>query len=168
MFESHISIIVELCIIFILSLLILLYFARKKMNIIIFITSLICWFMNLFLIILIPYDIYYTQSNNKQIPEKSKNIIEIGYKVTYWILFILSWFIIPIMKSYETSGAFSILEKLKISLKSNIKFYIILGIICLFGIIYCLIAYGHNMTFLLVKNFSLIFGIIFFFFLFIF
>ena len=165
MFESHISIIVELCIIFILSLLILLYFARKKMNIIIFITSLICWFMNLFLIILIPYDIYYTQSNNKQIPEKSKNIIEIGYKVTYWILFILSWFIIPIMKSYETSGAFSILEKLKISLKSNIKFYIILGIICLFGIIYCLIAYGHNMTFLLVKNFSLIFGIIFFFFL---
>ena len=69
------------------------------------------------------------------------------------------------MKSYETSGAFSILEKLKISLKSNIKFYIILGIICLFGIIYCLIAYGHNMTFLLVKNFSLIFGIIFFFFL---
>jgi hypothetical protein len=68
MFKSHISIIVELCIIFILSLLILLYFARKKMNIIIFITSLICWFMNLFLIILIPYDIYYTQSNNKQIP----------------------------------------------------------------------------------------------------
>ena len=164
MFESHVSIIVELIISFILCLLILFYYARKKMNIIIFLTSLICWFLNLFLIILIPYDIYYSQSDEPA-PETSKNLIKVGYQVTYWILFILSWFVIPIMQVYESCGEFRPLEKLTKSLKSNLKFFIIVGVLGLFAIIYCLIIYGYEMTFLLVKNFALIYGILFFFFL---
>ena len=165
MFESHVSIIVELCISFVLCLLILFYYSRKRMNLIIFFTSLVCWFMNLFLIILIPYDVYYSQKINQTIPKSSENVIYYGYRVSYWILFILSWFIIPIMKEYECSGEFTILEKLKYSLKSNIKYFAILGAVGIFGIIYCIIKFGANMTFYLVKNFSLIFGIFFFFFL---
>ena len=165
MFESHISIIVELCISLILCLLILLYFSRKKMNIIIFITSLLCWFMNLFLIILIPYDVYYSQKNDKQIPKPSENLIDYGFQLTYWILFILSWFIIPILQEYEISGEFKVSEKLKASLKSNIKFFVTLGIIGLIAIFYCMFAMGFNFTFLLVKNFSLIYGFLLFFFL---
>jgi len=165
MFESYISIIVELCISLVLCLLILLYFARKKMNLIIFFTSLICWFMNLFFIILIPYDVYYSQKVNQKIPETSEKFIDYGYQITYWVLFILSWFIIPIMKEYECSGEFRASEKLKQSLRSNIKFFIVVGVFGLFGIFYCLIAMGLTGTFLLVKNFSLIYGIIFYFFL---
>ena len=74
MFASHISIIVELCISLGLCLLILLYYSRKNMNKIIFLTSFVCWFMNLYLIILIPYDVYYSQSNElpagTKLPEK--------------------------------------------------------------------------------------------------
>ena len=165
MFESYISIIVELCICLVLSILILIYFARRKTNIIIFITSLICWFMNLFLIILIPYDLYYTQSNSKDIPEKTSKFIDLGYKISYWVLFVLSWFIIPVMKEYENSGEFTMVKKLKASIISNIKFFLILGIIGLFGILFCAIKYGVRWTFLFVKNFSLIFGLVFFFFL---
>ena len=165
MFESYISIIVELCICLVLSILILIYFARRKTNIIIFITSLICWIMNLFLIILIPYDLYYTQSNSKDIPEKTSKFIDLGYKISYWVLFVLSWFIIPVMKEYENSGEFTMVKKLKASIISNIKFFLILGIIGLFGILFCAIKYGVRWTFLFVKNFSLIFGLVFFFFL---
>ena len=165
MFESYISIIVELCICLALSILILFYFARRNTNIIIFITSLICWIMNLFLIILIPYDVYYTQSNTKDIPEKTLKFIDVGYKISYWVLFVLSWFIIPVMKEYEKSGEFTMVKKLKASIISNLKFFLILGIIGLFGILFCIIKYGVSWTFLFVKNFSLIFGLIFFFFL---
>ena len=114
MFESHISIIVELCLSFVLCLLILLYYSRKKMNIVIFITSLICWILNLFLIILIPYDVYYTQTEHKKIPEEMQSFLNNGYKISYWSLFILTWFIILIMKEYECSGEFTVYEKLKI------------------------------------------------------
>ena len=165
MFESYISIIVELCISFVLCLLILLYYARKKMNLIIFFTSLICWFMNLFLIILIPYDVYYSQKIDKKMPETSEKFIDYGYQISYWILFILSWFIIPIMREYECSGEYKISEKLIQSLKSNIKFFLIVGLIGLAAILYCLIAFGGSMTFLLVKNFCLIYGIFFYVFL---
>ena len=165
MFETHISIIVELSISLVLSLLILLYFARKNTNIIIFITSLICWFMNLYLIILIPYDVYYTQSDKGNIPETTKKFIQIGYKISYWVLFVLSWLVIPIMKGYETSGEITISKKLKASLISNVKFFAILGILGLFAIIFCIAKYGLSYTFLFVKNFSLIYGLLFYFFL---
>ena len=165
MFESHISIIVELSISFVLSLLILLYFARRNTNIIIFITALICWFMNLYLIILIPYDVYYTQSDKGDIQETTKKFIETGYKISYWVLFVFSWFVIPIMKGYVTSGEITISKKLKASLISNIKFFAILGVIGLFAILFCIIKYGASYTFLFVKNFSLIYGLLFYFFL---
>jgi len=165
MFESYISIIVELCISLVLCLLILLYFARKKMNLIIFFTALLCWFMNLFFIILIPYDVYYSQKVDQKIPKTSEKFIDYGYQITYWVIFILSWFIIPIMKEYECSGEFTVSEKLKQSLRSNLKFFIIVGVVGLFGVFYCLISMGMDATFLLVKNFSLIYGIIFYFFL---
>ena len=165
MFETYISIIVELCISFVLCILILFYYARSKMNILIFITSLICWCMNLFLIILIPYDVYYTQTNYINTPETTKNFIELGYQITYWVLFVISWVIIPIMKEYEKSGEFTVLEKFKASLISNLKFFITLLVICVVGIIFCIFKFGGNMTFLLVKNFSLIYGLFFFFFL---
>ena len=165
MFESHISIIVELCLSFVLCLLILLYYSRKKMNVVIFITSLICWILNLFLIILIPYDVYYTQTEHKKIPEEMQSFLNNGYKISYWSLFILTWFIIPIMKEYECSGEFTVYEKLKISFKKNIKFFIILGIICIIAAIYCLFKFGFDSTFLIIQNFSLIFGLFFFYFL---
>ena len=165
MFESHISIIVELSISFVLSLLILLYFARRNTNIIIFITALICWFMNLYLIILIPYDVYYTQSDKGDIQETTKKFIEIGYKISYWVLFVFSWFVIPVMKGYVTSGEITISKKLKASLISNVKFFAILGVIGLFAILFCIIKYGASYTFLFVKNFSLIYGLLFYFFL---
>ena len=165
MFESHISIIVELSISFVLSLLILLYFARRNTNIIIFITALICWFMNLYLIILIPYDVYYTQSDKGDIQETTKKFIETGYKISYWVLFVFSWFVIPVMKGYVTSGEITISKKLKASLISNVKFFAILGVIGLFAILFCIIKYGASYTFLFVKNFSLIYGLLFYFFL---
>ena len=165
MFESNISIIVELCISFILCLLILLYYSRKKMNVIIFIISLLCWTLNLFLIILIPYDVYFTQTSNNDIQEEMESFLKTGYRISYWSLFIFSWFIIPVMKEYELSGEFTVLEKLKISLKTNIKFFATLGVIGFFGFIYCLIRFGANSTLLVFQNFSLVFGHLFFFFL---
>ena len=165
MFSTHISIIVELSISLVLSLLILIYFARRNTNIIIFITSLICWLMNLYLIILIPYDVYYTQSDKGNMPEATKKFIELGYKISYWVLFVISWLIIPVMKEYVTSGEITILKKLKASLISNVKFYAIIGVIGLFAIIFCIAKYGITFTFLFVKNFSLIYGLLFYFFL---
>jgi hypothetical protein len=96
--------------------------------------------MNLFFIILIPYDVYYSQKVDQKIPKTSEKFIDYGYQITYWVIFILSWFIIPIMKEYECSGEFTVSEKLKQSLRSNLKFFIIVGVVGLFGVFYCLIS----------------------------
>ena len=166
--EPAICLLIEILICSLITLGLLLYYARKDMNKFVFFTAFITWLMNFVLVILLPFDIYYTQTNKgkeNNIPYSTGKIIEYGYGITYWSLFILSWIIIPLLQSYESSGEFTKIEKLKSSLRENLIYYSASGIISLIIFIVSITKYGFTQTFSFFKDCSLIFGILFFFFL---
>jgi hypothetical protein len=172
MLEYYYWIIIEILICSIVTFLILFYYARKGTNYVVLITAYISWFLNFVYILLLPFDIYYyTQTVDGkavEIPEITENIINIGYNIIYWVLYVFSWIFIPLMQCYEKSGEFTKLGKLKSSLKANLIYYSILLGIMVIIIFYIIFSFGIKTFFNLfkiLKNFSLLYGILIFFFL---
>ena len=172
MLESYHYLIIEISICSILTFFILLYYARKGTNYVVLITAYISWFLNFIYILLLPFDIYYytqtAEGSEAEIPEITENIINIGYNIIYWVLYVFSWIFIPLMQCYENSGEFTKIGKLKSSLKANLIYYaILLGVmvIIIFYIIFCFGRKTFLTLFNALKNFSLLYGILIFFFL---
>ena len=168
MLESYYYILIETIICLVISISLVYFYARKNINPFVLFLTWITWFLNLTLIVLLTFDIYYTTKESEgieAIPDLTDNIIHYGYMIIYWSTFILGWIFIPLIKSYEKCGEFTKIKKLKLSLKRNLRFYGILLVIDIVILIYSLIKFNLRVTEFLAKNGFLIFGIIFFFFL---
>ena len=130
---------VEGLILFVLIIIILIYYLRKNTNPIVFILTVIMWFLNSYIIIILPYDIFlsnYEKQNDKVI--EIQYLIKILYAIIYWTLFICSWILSPLLSKYEECGYFTRREKILYSIKSNILFY---GVLASIGIALFLWAY---------------------------
>ena len=145
-----IQLIIESILCLILTILLYLYYVRKGTNIVVSLISIFTWFLTFVLVILLPFDLTYSQNYSKletKKKEKALNeeenrmfnklndnleIISNLYAFDYWFIFILSWIIIPIIQEYEKSGYFDTKSKLKDAIKSNILFF---GISFILGII---------------------------------
>lgn len=133
-----IQLIIESILCLALTILLYLYYVRKGTNIIVSLISIFTWFLTFVLIILLPFDLTYSQNYQKLKEKKSLNgkekilltklndrleFISFLYAFDYWFIFILSWIIIPIIQEYEKSGYFDRKSKLKDAIKSNILFF---------------------------------------------
>ena len=127
--EPHLYMVIEIIICFILSFILVFYYTRRGTNPLALLTAAITWSLNFILIIFIPYDIYYAYSGKKD--ENIKTLLIFGYQLSYWILFFCSWIFIPLMQEYEDSGDFTKKKKFIRSIKNNLIFYLILGLISL-------------------------------------
>ena len=122
---------IEGLVLFLIIIISLIYYIRKNTNPIIFIITLLMWFLNAYYIIILPYDIYLSKLEKDNIKVAYlQNIIRILYAVIYWSLFIGSWILIPLLSKYEECGYFTRREKILYSIKSNLLFY---GILFLIG-----------------------------------
>ena len=116
---------------FLIIIISLIYYLRKNTNPIIFIITLLMWFLNAYYIIILPYDIYLSKLEKDNIKVVYlQNIIRILYAIIYWSIFICSWILIPLLSKYEECGYFTRREKILYSIKSNLLFY---GILFLIG-----------------------------------
>lgn len=156
---------IEGLILFLLIIIILFYFLRKNSNPMVFLITLIMWFLNAYIIIILPYDIYlsnFEEQNNRV--KNLQNIIRILYSIIYWSIFICSWILIPLLFEYERCGYFTKKEKILYSIRSNLLFY---GIILLIGIILFIWAYfklsEETKTYFMKNcyNFSYLYGFFF-------
>ena len=142
-----IVLIIESLLCLFISILLYYYFIRKDTNYAVSINTVLIWFLTFILIVLLPYDIYFSKSKNiKDDYEKNKNYIDNGiniittlYSIDYWILFIVSWIVSPIITSYEDSGYFTFKQKIKDSIIRNLLFFIFLGCLLIIGIILVLL-----------------------------
>jgi hypothetical protein len=168
MLDSYYYILIEIIICFIITITLVYYYARKNINPAVLFITWITWFLNLSLVVLLPFDIYYTQTKtgiNNGIPPLTENILYYGYNSIYWSTFFLGWIFIPLMSAYEKSGEFTKIEKLKRAIKRNLIYYGILLAIGIIIFIYSAAQVGIGETLILSKDLSLFYGIIFFFFL---
>jgi len=126
-------ILIEIFICFIISFILVYFYSRRGTNPLALITAGVTWGLNFILIVFIPYDIYYTYhtQNNEEI----ENLLYYGYQIVYWTIFISSWIFIPLMQEYEDSGDFTKKKKFIRSIKNNLIFYSISGIIAIIFLI---------------------------------
>ncbi|KAK9165763.1 hypothetical protein Scep_000954 [Stephania cephalantha] len=61
---------------------------------------------------------------------------------SYWSTFLLTWAVVPTIQGYEDAGDFTVTERLKTSLHSNLVFYLIVGSFGLLGLILLIIMHG--------------------------
>ena len=167
--ESKYWIFIEILICFIVSFFLVYIYSRRGTNPLAIITAGVTWGLNFILIVFIPYDIYYAYSDNinEENSKTIKNILYVGYNIIYWALFICSWIFIPLMQEYEDSGAFTIKNKIIASIKSNLIYYSVLGIISIIFLVSAFFIFSDFKSFILeLMNFSYFIGLLLFYFLF--
>ena len=167
--EPLIYILIEIGICIIVSIILVFYYSRKGTNPLALITAGFTWCLNFILIVFIPFDIYYTYSDNKEDYNIHK-ILSIGYQFIYWTVFFCSWIFVPLMQEYEDSGDFTKKQKFIRSIKNNIIYYAILLIIAIVVLVIALIYFDFEVGGL--KNFmenliycSYLIGLLLFYFL---
>ena len=150
---------------FLIIIIALIYCLRKNSNPTVFFITLLMWFLNAYIIIILPYDIYlsnFDQGNFKV--TYLQNIIRILYSIIYWSISLCSWILIPLLTKYEECGYFTRREKLLYSIKSNLLFY---GMILLIGMALFIWAYyklsEETKTYFIKNcfNFSYLYGFFF-------
>ncbi|KAK4157914.1 LMBR1-like membrane protein-domain-containing protein [Chaetomidium leptoderma] len=72
--------------------------------------------------------------------------LRVSWRITYWLTFALTWFILPILAEYADSGYREPKAKLLDSLRSNAQYYAIVFGIGALGLIYIIISYGGLST----------------------
>ena len=165
--EIYHYIILEAVISFILAVLIILSYVRKGTNKLVILISLLSWFCDFYFVINLPYDICITNKQKRNVKlteaeQKTSKIIKINYQIAYWIIFFLAWVIIPLLKSYESSGEFTKWEKIKYAIRSNLILYGVVLFTCLLLFIWaCFKLAKETISFFFknIYNFNYILGL---------
>ncbi|CAI4217889.1 unnamed protein product [Parascedosporium putredinis] len=77
------------------------------------------------------------------LPER---VLLVSWRITYWLTFALTWFILPVLAEYSDSGHREPYGKLMYSLRSNAQFHaMVLGSSAV-GLIYIFITYGFSLV----------------------
>lgn len=58
------------------------------------------------------------------------------WQIVYWLSFVNTWIILPVHQTYAEAGEFTVMSRLWASIKFNIKFYVIAGILLVAFIAY--------------------------------
>ncbi|KAK3322394.1 LMBR1-like membrane protein-domain-containing protein [Apodospora peruviana] len=72
--------------------------------------------------------------------------LRVSWRITYWLTFSLTWFILPVLAEYSDSGYRDPQDKLRDSLRANAQYYAIVFGSAALGLIYVLISYGGFST----------------------
>lgn len=67
---------------------------------------------------------------------EQRKMHDIIYATDYWIIYVLSWIIIPVAQEYVVSTELTKKEKLKKAIKTNLYFYLIFSFVGLVFLIY--------------------------------
>ncbi|KAK3937252.1 LMBR1-like membrane protein-domain-containing protein [Diplogelasinospora grovesii] len=69
--------------------------------------------------------------------------LRVSWRITYWLTFSLTWFILPILAEYSDSGYREPKDKVMDSLRANAQYYAIVFGSGFLLLIYVLVSYGH-------------------------
>lgn len=109
-------------------------------------------FIPLSIVILLPID--YVQHNLFKglqwflVPD---NVILNLWRVKYWVTFLLTWLVLPLLQEFYKSGHYKTYKKLTDAIRKNLKFQLTLLGISIIGIIYLILEVG--LTFNHLKSF---------------
>ena len=155
--EIYLNILIEAIICLILAIILLFFYVRKGTNPIVIVISIFTWFLNFFMIILLPYDICLTNKikadpNLSDTVEKTSQIIKICYRSIYWSIFFSTWIFMPLLNKYESSGEFTKWDKIKYSIRSNLIYYGVLLLITIIVFVWAFIRLEKGLFSFFIDN----------------
>jgi len=66
-------------------------------------------------------------------------ILEVIYSVIYWLIYLISWVIIPIAQEYERAADFTKVARLKRAIKTNLIFYLMMVVTGMIFLLYLVV-----------------------------
>lgn len=113
------------------SVLLLLRFAApKRVDPVSLLTTWYGWLTSFSVVALVPLDVYTTLSGTGNV-----RAVSLLWQVSYWSTQGLTWAAIPILQHYTLSGAPTVIGRLCYALNNMWKFYVIVGILAVLGIL---------------------------------
>ncbi|KAG5922814.1 hypothetical protein E4U42_005249 [Claviceps africana] len=95
-------------------------------------------------VLLVPIDLASSAATNDEatrgiwLPER---VILVSWRITYWLTFVLTWLILPLLGEYSDAGYHEPNDKLIYSLRQNAQFYAIVLCASTVGLVYVTVAY---------------------------
>ncbi|RDA90393.1 hypothetical protein CP533_5653 [Ophiocordyceps camponoti-saundersi (nom. inval.)] len=96
-------------------------------------------------VILVPVDLASSAATDDEatrgiwLPQRA---ILVSWRITYWLTFALTWFILPILAEYSDAGYRDPDDKLRYSLRQNAQFYAVFALAGLAGFVYTAVVYS--------------------------
>lgn len=95
--------------------------------------SVITWVLNFGLALLVPEDVYQTLKGQ---PDEGVNRqLGLQYLLLYWLVYLLTWTIIPVLQEWEDAGDLESGARMKRSLRINGIFYLVLIVIAIVALV---------------------------------
>ncbi|ROT35975.1 hypothetical protein SODALDRAFT_320443 [Sodiomyces alkalinus F11] len=73
-------------------------------------------------------------------------VLLVSWRITYWLTFALTWFILPILGEYSDAGYRDPKDNIIYSLRENAQYHVMVFAAGFVGLIYFVISYGFNFT----------------------
>ncbi|KAK0737013.1 LMBR1-like membrane protein-domain-containing protein, partial [Apiosordaria backusii] len=97
------------------------------------------------IVLLVPIDLASPLSDSSEPPPKGiwlpPSALRVSWRITYWLTFALTWFILPILAEYSDSGYREPKAKVIDSLRANAQYYAVVFGSGLVGFVYVLWSY---------------------------
>mmetsp|Transcript_7202 Transcript_7202/g.9381 ORF Transcript_7202/g.9381 Transcript_7202/m.9381 type:complete len:582 (+) Transcript_7202:74-1819(+) len=104
------------------------YYARRDTPAAYFAAVFISWWFGIVaVVVLLPLDlsaaVYGSEYISDDKPSDTHNLVQVLWKINYWLTFIWCWLVCPIVMEYWAAGEFTFRGKLRSALRHNVKFY---------------------------------------------
>ena len=108
------------------------YFARPNTPIAIYVVTWLAWVCSFSVIWLVPLDV----------DESSHDSLFTIWNIVFWVGFVTTWLLLPMVQEYYDNGGFTPQQKLLLALKQNLILVAIAGTLVTLLIIYMAVARG--------------------------
>jgi hypothetical protein len=131
---QEIYLVVSFIILFVISIVIIRYFAYKQISWLVYTFSVLGTFLACSALVLLPLDVNSTMTHQ----------VALLWQTMYWSCFVMSWFGLSFIDKFDISGHFTFIEKCRFAIKQNLIIYLCGGIILLILTGFLLIFRGVN------------------------
>ncbi|PRT56969.1 LMBR1 domain-containing protein 2 [Wickerhamiella sorbophila] len=98
-------------------------------------------YIPLSIVVLVPIDL--ANNDGSGLGDGGKLIM---WRIIYWLSFVLTWAVLPVLQFYVQSGHYDPIQRLKDALRANLKYQIILIATGVVGLLYMGLSIGLNFT----------------------
>lgn len=102
-----------------------------------------------FIVLLVPIDLASSAATDDEAARGiwfPARLLLVSWRITYWLTFVLTWFILPILAEYSDAGYREPKDRLMYSLRANAQYHLLVLGSGILGLVYVVISYGLSPT----------------------